>query len=105
MSMQKFRQVQYAVAFSIMRHYEEIWVRLKELSKQDAGQKGISVTANRLLHPRIIKAVIKEKWKDLGFKILMHEDRYRVVLTHTRKNSILTFYLTYIKVSLTEKDF
>jgi hypothetical protein len=67
-----------------LRTYQEIWEALKR-------DKVVSITANRLLHPRILKAVIKEKWMDTGFKIGI-EPR-RAILTHTRKHAVLTFYL------------
>lgn len=77
------------------RQYYPIWHALKSLSRKDAETKGISITANRLMHPRIIKAVTKEKWMDLGFKITL--DPTYTILSHTRNNAILTFYLTYKK--------
>lgn len=83
-----------------MRKYETIWVRLKELSRKDAETKGISISAPRPLHKRIIKAVNKEKWKDIGYKLEL-EDRV-ATLSHTRDGVILTFRLTF---SLTTEDF
>jgi len=76
-----------------MRHYESVWTKLKNLSRTDAETVGISVTANRVLHPRIIKAVIKEKWMDIGFKL--SSDIYHTKLSYTIKHSVITFYLTY----------
>lgn len=78
-----------------MRQYELIWVKLKTMPREDAEHIGISITANSRLHKRIIKAVIKEKWKDLGFKLLL--DGYVTELEHSRSFSILTFYLKYKK--------
>lgn len=72
--------------------YDPIWNQLKK-------DKAVSLTANRLLHARIIKAVIKRKWLDLGYKLEI-EPRI-ATLTHSRKGSILTFYLTH---SLTQED-
>lgn len=69
-----------------MRTYEPIWNQLKRDGK-------VSLTANRLLHARIIKAVTKEKWMDTGFKLQI-EPKVSI-LSHTRKGSILTFYLEY----------
>lgn len=68
-----------------MRLYQPIWEKLKR-----EGQA--SITANRVLHPRILKAVIKEKWLDLGYK--MEIAPYHCIVTHSRSNSVLTFYLT-----------
>lgn len=68
------------------RYYQSIWEKLKK-------EKVVSVTANRLLHPRIIKAVTKEKWMDAGFKIQI-EPR-RALMTHSSNHAILTFYLEF----------
>ena len=76
-----------------MREYQPIWEKLKR-------DKVAQVTANRLLHPRIIKAVKKEKWMDIGFKISI--DPRKAVISHTIKNSIITFKLN---LSLTSEDF
>lgn len=57
----------------------------------EASKVGVSVTANRALHPRIIKAVTKEKWKDLAYKASLSP--LTTILTFKRNNAILTFYL------------
>lgn len=76
-----------------MREYEPIWNKLK-------ADKVVSITANRLLHPRIIKAVKKEKWKDIAYKL---EIEPRVAtLSHTSKQAVLTFHLSF---SLISEDF
>jgi hypothetical protein len=67
-----------------VRYYQSLWEKLKQ-------DKVVSVTANRLLHPRIIKAVTKEKWMDIGYKLQI-EPR-RALLSHSRTHSILTFKL------------
>lgn len=67
-----------------MRMYGEIWYRLKK-------EKTVSVTANRLLHARILKAVHKEKGIDLAYKLQI-EPR-KAVMTHSSKHAVLTFYL------------
>ena len=66
------------------RYYAPIWETLKR-------DKQVSITANRLLHPRIIKAVTKEKWMDIGWKLMITPKI--AILSHTRQNSVLTFYL------------
>ena len=82
------------------RQYYAIWAKLKELPRPHASTFGVSISAPRALHKRIIKAVKKEKWMDLGFKI--SQEPRTVTLSHTRNASILTFYLTY---TLTPEDF
>lgn len=84
-----------------MRQYEPIWKKLKSMPLEEASKKGVSVTANRVLHPRILKAVVKEKWLDLGYKIQM-EPR-KMVLEHTRKNAVITFYLRVAINSINEE--
>lgn len=83
-----------------MRQYEPIWLQLKALPQAQAASKGVSVTAPRALHRRIIKAVKKEKWMDIGYKILIEPKT--ALLSHAQKNSILTFFLTH---TLTPEDF
>jgi hypothetical protein len=69
------------------------------------------VTAPRPLHARIIKAVKKEKWLDVGFKLEI--EGKIAILSHARQNSILTFFLDIkphtldfrVKKSITERDF
>ena len=70
--------------------YDGIWNALKA-SKDFPKQ--VSITANRLLNPRIIKAVTKRKWLDLGYKIQIEPKTS--ILTHTSKGSVITFFLTY----------
>ncbi len=74
-----------------MREYEPIWQKLKSLPPHEAKTKGVSITANRRLHPRIIKAVIKEKWMDIPYKL--QKDPQKVIMYSTSKGSVLTFYL------------
>lgn len=84
--------------------YTPIWSQLKK-------DKEVSLTANRLLHPRIIKAVTKRKLLDVAYKLEI-EPRI-AVLSHARKNSILTFFLEIkshtldfrSRGSITSKDF
>lgn len=82
------------------RQYEPIWNKLKSLPPKEAEVKGISIFANSALHKRIIKAVRKEKWKDMGYKLAL-EDK-KATLTYSRTAAIITFYLSF---SLTEEDF
>lgn len=67
-----------------MRDYTPIWLDLKK-------NKTASVTANRLFHSRIIKAVRKEKWLDTAYRINVQPKM--AVITFTIKFSVLTFYL------------
>ena len=64
-----------------MRQYEPIWNALKK-------NKSVQVRADFRAHKRIYKAVVKEKWLDLGFKI--ETDPYYAILSHSSKGNILT---------------
>jgi len=74
-----------------MRQYQPIWIKLKTMPLSEASKKGVSVTANRLLHPRILKAVVKEKWLDIEYKLAI--EPAKVILYHECKHSVITFYL------------
>lgn len=82
------------------RFYQPIWDKLKSMPPSEAATIGVSINANRLLHARIIKAVIKEKWKDIGFKIQLDDKTAK--LSYMTKHAVITFYLTY---TLGREDF
>jgi len=71
-----------------MRHYQPIWEKIKK-------DNSCSITAPRQLHKRIKKAVIKEKDKDLGFKLILSEEGRKALLTTNSQGSILTFNLKF----------
>lgn len=48
-----------------------------------------------VLHRRIIKAVIKRKYVDVGFKFLVGERGKRAKLFYKREGSIIEFKLVY----------
>ena len=68
-----------------MRKYEPIWLKLKKVGSA-------SIAAHPLLHARIIKAVVKEKWLDEGFKL--ESLPYHHVLSHHKEGAKITFTLT-----------
>jgi hypothetical protein len=74
-----------------VRYYEEIWIRLKSLPLSEAKAKGVSIQADRRMHKRYIKAVRKEKWKDVPYKIKM--DYRKTEMIAVSKGDILTFHL------------
>jgi hypothetical protein len=77
------------------RTYQPLWDQLKSLPKEQAKSIGISVTARKHLHPRIVKAVKKEKWMDFAWKLTLGEKYQITVISHKSRYSVLTFYLTY----------
>ena len=69
-----------------MRQYQPIWEALKK--------GGVCIiTAPAPLHRRIIKAVIKEKYNDLGYKLELAENNKRAKIVYTKKHSMIEFKL------------
>lgn len=66
--------------------YEKIWDALK-------NNGSVSLTANRALHPRIVKATIKRKSIDILFRMKMQEQRSVAILSHSISESVITFHL------------
>ena len=81
--------------------YDAIWNALKASTNVP---KQVSIAANRALHSRILKAVKKRKWLDIGYKIQIEPKT--AILTHISSGSKLTFILTYHlnHTQLTVKD-
>jgi hypothetical protein len=77
------------------RIYYPVWHQLKSMPPKDATSIGVSLTARKHLHPRIIKALNKEKWQDTGFRLALLEKYQRARLRHSSRYSVLTFYLDY----------
>ena len=71
-----------------VRKYEPIWKQLKESNK-------VSVRVPRPLHPRVIKAVIKEKYSDLGYKLLLGERGKNAKLSYHVQGVVITFQLSH----------
>lgn len=67
-----------------MSMYDPIWDTLK-------ANLTASVVVNRHHHARIIKAVKKRKWLDLGFKLRIEPQI--ATLSHVRSGNTITFYL------------
>lgn len=64
-----------------MRKYESIWQRLKAHPKHE-----IRVEVHKALVRRIVKAVTKEKYIDLGFKLLNEDDYLFLEIEKEAKN-------------------
>lgn len=77
-----------------LRQYNPIWKRLK-------AEKTVSVEAHLSRHKRIIKAVKKEKWLDLEYKLSIEPKKSR--LEHSVSGSTITFTLT-VESKLTVED-
>lgn len=70
------------------RLYQPIWEKIRDTGK-------CSISAPSPMHKRIIKAVIKEKGNDLGFKVLSAEKWRWNKLSYTISGSMITFTLTH----------
>jgi len=75
-----------------MRKYQRIWMEIK--ANPEATCK---IAAHPSLHRRIKKAVCKEKYKDLGYKVQWDIAGYNQpvldISTDTENSSILVFKL------------
>jgi len=70
-----------------MRTYEPIWIQLKSAGK-------VRIAAPPALHKRIIKAVTKEKWLDMGWKLELDEaGRKLPTLEYKREDKFIVFTL------------
>ena len=69
------------------RKYTPIWEALKR-----GGT--VAITAPKPFHRRIIRAVIKEKYLDLEYRLLMSEAGRRQKLEYKIEQSKITFKLT-----------
>ena len=59
------------------RKYQQIWERIKLSPKHEC----LLDIPHPALFARVIKAVIKEKNKDLGFKVMNDHDNFRLEIT------------------------
>lgn len=75
-----------------MRTYQPIWEALKQ-------SKTITIQANPSAHPRIIKAVSKEKDKDVGYRLMISESYQRSVLRAKINGNQVTFILDILPLS------
>lgn len=69
-----------------MRKYQPIWEQVKLHSTA-------SLAANPAMHARIIKAVRKEKYMDVGWKLLLSEQCKKYELKEKVEGKLITFYL------------
>lgn len=77
-----------------MRQYQPIWERLKV-------HKVAALEAHPQLHKRIIKAVIKEKYMDITYKLLLAEAAQKAIISYSIEDRIITFKL-HISIGLTD---
>lgn len=79
------------------RLYQPIWESLK-------ANKKVTIQASPEVHRRIIKAVTKEKYNDIGYKVL--NESSREILYCESKGSLIVFelreYSQYSKVRMAD---
>jgi hypothetical protein len=75
-----------------MRMYEESWITLK---KSRSEPQRIKIAAHTKLHPRIFKAICKEKDMDTVFKFTLSENCQRAKLV--KKSEGHTLIVTLVK--------
>lgn len=71
-----------------MRMYEPAWIQLK--SNPDLP---LLIAAAPALHPRIYKAIIKEKWMDTRYKNQLASKGYRSELSSSSSDAMLKIKL------------
>lgn len=71
-----------------MRKYEQIWQQIKKRDK----------CVVQIVHPalveRVKKGVIKEKDRDLGFKVMNDVEPFRLEIAYDRETQQMSFKLT-----------
>lgn len=70
-----------------MRLYQPSWIELK---KSNLSTKQIRLSAPAKFHPRIYKAIIKEKDMDVVYKLELAEQGKRAKLSRDSKGAVLT---------------
>lgn len=69
-----------------MRQYEAIWIELKKSGT-------VRIAAPKALHRRIIKATLKEKYQDYGYRLEMMQKNQSLRIEYTRNTSVIEFRL------------
>jgi hypothetical protein len=79
-----------------MRQYEPIWIKLKQSIKKPEAEraKGVTIVVDTHFHARVIKAVTKEKYGDMAFKIRMEPRATMLVVK--QEDNIINFSLKII---------
>lgn len=69
-----------------MGQYKVVWQQLKDKGK-------VVLASPRTHHNKIIRALKKEKYKDLAFKFQLSESNRRAIFTSDSEGNKITFYL------------
>lgn len=76
------------------RKYQAAWEQLKR-------DGFIRIAAHKLVHKRIVKAIVKEKNIDLVYKYVLAEDCKHAIISHKRNSGEL---LLFLKISIGLSD-
>ena len=79
----------YCCVYVRMRKYQPAWNQLKNNPSQP-----LVISAHRNYHPRIYKAIIKEKWMDTVYHVELDFKGYKAKLTSKSSGDLLTVTLT-----------
>lgn len=80
-----------------MRKYTVIWRKIR-----DSEDHKCSIAAPEKLHLRIIKAVINEKWRDLGYKFALGEQHKTAKLYYKRDGAKVDFWVVIFGTDVTD---
>lgn len=75
------------------RQYEPAWLALKE-------KGSVRLAVPRALHKRVVKAILKEKYMDIGYRLLMLEKKIRLRIEYTCEHNMITLKLLKIPTFL-----
>jgi len=71
----------------VLRTYEPIWLRIR------AREKCVVKVENEVIAGRVKRMVIKEKWRDEGFKLMQEVERFTLDISYDAEKKELTFTL------------
>lgn len=76
-----------------MRQYEPAWIELKKKGK-------VRLAVPKGLHRRVVKAILKEKYMDAGYRLLMLESKIRLRIEYVCEHNVITLELKKIPTFL-----
>lgn len=71
-----------------MRRYEQVWTQIKK------NDKCVVQIVHPALVERVKRGVIKEKDRDLPFKVMNDTEKFRLEITYDRASQKMSFKLT-----------
>lgn len=77
-----------------MRQYEPAWEALKK-------NGSVRLAVPKGLHRRVVKAILKEKYRDIGYRLQMLEKKIRLRIEYECTGNIVVLKLKQIPTFLT----